>query len=83
MPGDAKGAAQDERRPCFFAKPQAILFDLDDTVFDFTACSQQALRRACQAQGIPFDGTLYLNHLFPVNDAQKTVDYYEIILPIS
>lgn len=59
MPGDAKGAAQDERRPCFFAKPQAILFDLDDTVFDFTACSQQALRRACQAQGIPFDGQRY------------------------
>ena len=46
---------------------------------------RQGVQRAVgqlQAHGILFDGTLYLNHLFPVNDAQKSVDYYEIILPI-
>ncbi len=46
---------------------------------------QQAVQRAMehlQASGEAFAGTLYLNHLFPVNDIQKTVDYYEIILPI-
>lgn len=35
---------------------KAIFFDIDDTIFDFTACSQEALKRTCASCGIPFTG---------------------------
>ena len=47
------------RRPFFSIQPEAILWDVDDTLLDFTRCSQQALARACTRFSLPFDQTMY------------------------
>ncbi len=46
-------------RPFVDEPPLAILCDLDDTIFDFSACSAQALRRACYTFSLPFDQACY------------------------
>lgn len=38
---------------------KVIVFDVDDTLLDFTACSKIALRTACARAGIPFTDRLY------------------------
>lgn len=36
-----------------------ILFDIDDTLLDFTACSRESTRLACKSMGVPFSDTLF------------------------
>ena len=36
-----------------------ILIDIDDTLLDFTACSRESTRLACEHMGVPFSDTLF------------------------
>jgi 2-haloacid dehalogenase len=45
-----------------------IFLDLDGTVFDFTACSRNALEKACAACGLPYGGEI-LSAFRQIDDA--------------
>ncbi len=38
---------------------KALFFDIDDTIFNFAACSKNALRETCAVLGTPFDDSIY------------------------
>lgn len=50
-------------------KYDTFLLDADDTLFDFTACCQSALRRAMEENGLPYKEGYHLRYL-EINNAQ-------------
>lgn len=57
-----------------------IIFDLDDTLFDYRATEMHAFRGACSAQGIPFSAENYITYKRANDVAKKELPNYMLNL---
>lgn len=57
-------------------KRKVIIFDLDDTLFDYVASEMHAVKIACQKQGIEFNENIYRNYKIANDIAKQKVPNY-------
>ena len=62
-------------------KYRLLIFDLDDTLFDYKKTEISALKKTLECLGIPYDEKYYQLYKNANNEAKKMVDNYILNLP--
>lgn len=53
-----------------------LIFDLDDTLFDYKATEKHAVAEACKSVGIPFTDSIYREYKRANDKAKKSIPKY-------